>query len=105
MLVALALAAWWRLNKALVIIAANISIPPVIPLIIYLSFVTGRMYVAEDATWVIFSKELTIDSMKQNLFQYITGAVTLAVIAGLLAGMVTYLLLSVFRKKRVAVNQ
>lgn len=105
MLVALALAAWWRLNKALVIIAANISIPPVIPLIIYLSFVTGRLYVAEDATWVIFSKELTIDSMKQNLFQYITGAITLAVIAGLLAGTVTYLLLSVFRKKRVAVNQ
>jgi hypothetical protein len=70
-----------------------------------MSFFTGRMYVKEDATWMIFSKELTLGSVKQNLFQYITGAVTLAVIAGLLAGITTYLLLAVFRKKRAAVNQ
>lgn len=105
MLTAIALAVVWRLNKALVIVAANISIPPMIPLIIYMSFFTGRMYVKEDATWMIFSKELTLGSVKQNLFQYITGAVTLAVIAGLLAGITTYLLLAVFRKKRAAVNQ
>ncbi|MBO9151066.1 DUF2062 domain-containing protein [Chitinophaga sp. GCM10012297] len=105
MLVAIALATLWRLNKTLVIVAANISIPPMIPLIIYMSFVTGRMYVTEDATWLVFSKNITVESVKQNLFQYITGAVTLAVIAGLAAGLITYVLLSVFRKKRVAVNQ
>ncbi len=105
MLTAIALAVVWRLNKALVIIAANISIPPMIPLIIYMSFFTGRLYVKEDATWLIFSRELTFESVTQNLFQYVTGAVTLAVIAGLLAGITTYLLLAVFRKKRVAVNQ
>lgn len=102
MLTALVLAALMRLNKALVIIAANISIPPMIPIIVYLSFLTGRMYVQEDATWVLFSKNLTIDTMKQNVFQYVTGSITLAAIAGVLAWALAYLLLAVFRKKRIS---
>lgn len=102
MLVALGLAALFRLNKALVIIAANISIPPMIPFIIYLSFLMGRMYVSEDATWVLFSKNLSIESIQQNLFQYITGSITLAIVAGLLAGLTTWVLLTAFRKKRIA---
>lgn len=103
MLTAVVLAAFLRLNKALVLIASNISIPPLIPVIVYLSFLMGRMYVAEDATWILFSKDLSIESMKQNLFQYITGSLTLAVVAGLLAGLTTWALLAVFRKKRMAV--
>lgn len=102
MLTAVVLAAFFRLNKALVLIAANISIPPVIPVIVYLSFLMGRLYVTEDATWLIFSKELSMESMKQNIFQYITGSITLAVVAGVLAGLVTYVLLAIFRKKRIA---
>ena len=102
MLTAVVLAAFFRLNKALVLIAANISIPPVIPVIVYLSFLMGRFYVAEDATWLIFSKDLSMESMKQNIFQYITGSITLAVVAGVLAGLVTYVLLAIFRKKRIA---
>lgn len=102
MLTAIVLAAFFRLNKALVLIAANISIPPVIPVIVYLSFLMGRLYVTEDATWLIFSKELSMESMKQNIFQYITGSITLAVVAGVLAGLVTYVLLAIFRKKRIA---
>ncbi|MGX5819578.1 DUF2062 domain-containing protein [Chitinophaga lutea] len=101
MLIALALAALWRLNKTLVIIAANISIPPMIPLIIYGSFQAGRLYVSEDATWVIFSKELTLESIQRNVFQYVTGAVTLAVAAGLVAWGLTYVLMSAWRKKRI----
>ncbi|QEH41407.1 DUF2062 domain-containing protein [Chitinophaga sp. XS-30] len=102
MLTAVVLAAFFRLNKALVLIASNISMPPLIPLIVYLSFLMGRLYVSEDATWVIFSKDLSIESMKQNIFQYITGSLTLAVLAGTLAGLATYVLLAIFRKKRMA---
>lgn len=100
MIVALAMAALLRLNKALVIIAANISIPPVIPIIVYLSFQAGRLFVQEDATWVLFSKELNIESMWQNIFQYVTGSITLAIAAGLLAWGISYVLLESFRKKR-----
>lgn len=102
MIVALVLAALMRLNKALVIIAANISIPPMIPVIVYLSFVTGRLYVKEDATWVLLSKDLTVDAMWQNLFQYITGSITLAIAAGVLAWGISYGLLAAFRKKPIS---
>ena len=40
---AIALAYLFRLNKLLVIVAANISLPPMIPLILYLSYLTGSL--------------------------------------------------------------
>lgn len=100
MLVALLLATLLRLNKALVLIAANISIPPMIPLIIFASFQVGRVWAGTDATFVIFSKKLTQEAMKQNLLQYLYGSVTLAVIAGLSALLVSYVLLTIFRKEK-----
>jgi len=89
-----------KLNKALVLIAANISIPPMIPLIIFGSFQMGRVWVGTDATFVIFNKNLTTETMKQNVLQYLYGSVTLAVVAGLSALLVSYVLLTIFRKDR-----
>lgn len=100
MLVALLLATLLKLNKALVLIAANISIPPMIPLIIFGSFQMGRVWVGTDATFVIFNKNLTTETMKQNVLQYLYGSVTLAVVAGLSALLVSYVLLTIFRKDR-----
>lgn len=100
MLVALLLATLLRLNKALVLIAANISIPPMIPLIIFGSFQMGRVWMGTDATFVIFSKKLTPEAMQQNLLQYLYGSVTLAAVAGLSALLLSYVLLTIFRKER-----
>lgn len=100
MLVALLLSTLFRLNKALVLIAANISIPPMIPLIIFGSFQMGRLWAGTDATFVIFSKNLTPEAMQQNLLQYLYGSVTLAVVAGLTALLVSYVLLTIFRKEK-----
>lgn len=102
MITALFLAAWMRLNKGLVIIAANISIPPMIPFIVFLSFLMGRIWVGGDATMLIFSKGLTLENIKINLVQYIYGSITLAIVAGLLSGIVTWLLLAVFRRRKSA---
>ncbi len=102
MLIAVVIAQLIKLNKALVLISSNISIPPMIPFIVYGSFQMGRMFVTEDATWILFSKDLSLDDVKQNLFQYITGSITLSIAAGLVTGLVTWLALSVFRRKRAA---
>ncbi len=90
-----------KLNKALVIIAANISIPPMIPLIIYLSYKLGGVWMTESRDDLFFTKELSLDTVKENLAQYIYGSLTLAVIAAVFFGLLTWLLLAIFRKKQI----
>ena len=79
---AIALAILFRLNKALVIIAANISIPPMIPVIIYLSHLTGKIWMGKNAQSISFSDEITLQFIHNNAVQYFSGAITLSVIAG-----------------------
>lgn len=90
-----------KLNKFLVIIAANISIPPLIPLIIFLSYKTGTLWIKKNDNILIFSGNISLESIKNNFTQYFYGAITLAIIAGILSGLTTWLLLVLFRKKQV----
>lgn len=93
-----------RLNKALVIIAANISIPPMIPLIIFLSYKTGALWMKNGNGDLIFTDNLTLESVKNNFQQYFYGGITLALISGIVCGLVTWMLLAFFgRKTRTAV--
>lgn len=103
--VAIPLSFLFRLNKALVIIAANISIPPMIPLILFLSHLTGGIWMGDEAVPISFSQEITLDLVRDSLVQYISGAVTLAVIAGILSGLITFLLLKVFKRSKPVSNQ
>lgn len=96
---AIFLSVLFRLNKMLVIIAANISIPPMIPLIIFLSFKTGAIWMKDGGGDLLFSKDLSFESIKVNFQQYFYGGITLAVIAGILSALVTWVLLLFFRKK------
>ncbi|MDB5134813.1 MAG: hypothetical protein JWP37_1416 [Mucilaginibacter sp.] len=93
------LAVIFRLNKALVIIASNISIPPMIPLVIFLSYKIGGFLMGDKNTEMAFTIHLSIQSIGQHLEQYIYGSITLAVIAGLLATLLTFILLKLFKRK------
>ena len=106
LLVAITLAIFFRLNKALVIIAANISIPPMIPLIIYLSFKAGAFWMPGSAADLSFSKGIDLETIRINLTQYIWGSITLAVVAGLGFGFITYGLLKLGRRrKKITINE
>ncbi len=85
------------LNKTIFFIAANISLPPMIPFIIYLSYVLGG-YMMGEGSWAV-DVQLSISGVKENLVQYLLGAVGLSCIAGLLAGALSYLLLIIFKRK------
>jgi glycosyltransferase involved in cell wall biosynthesis len=97
LLVGIPLAVMFRLNKVLFIAAANISIPPMIPFIIYASLLIGQQFVAGSIDHsAIF--DFSTDNIQDNIMQYMVGAVLLA-IAGFIATFLTsYLLLKVFRK-------
>jgi uncharacterized protein (DUF2062 family) len=93
---AIALAFLFRLNKPLVILFANISIPPMIPFILFLSMLCGRLWV-KDAGLPLFTSSLNIETIKPFFLQYIAGSITLAILAALVSGTITFILLSTFR--------
>jgi glycosyltransferase involved in cell wall biosynthesis len=99
LLVGIALAVLMRLNKVLFVIAANISIPPMIPLIIFLSYKAGAYWMGEKAVSLSFSEGISLQTIRLNLTQYLYGSITLALIAGVLFGLLTWGLLSLKRKK------
>lgn len=98
---AIFLAVLFKLNKPLVIIAANISIPPMIPLIIFLSYKMGAFWLGPNAQGLQFTRSITFDTIQHNLQQYIYGSITLAVVAGFAFGLASYILLKLFTRKTV----
>ncbi|MEO5978433.1 MAG: DUF2062 domain-containing protein [Chryseolinea sp.] len=93
---AIALSFMLKLNKALVIIAANISIFP--PLIIFLSYWVGTIWMGADAQHISFNPAITLDSVKNNVIQYLLGAVTLAIASGIIFGGMTWILLKILKR-------
>ena len=100
---AIFLAVLLRLNKGLVIVFANISIPPMIPLIIYASYRFGAFWMPANAQVISLTKTLSLSAIRYNFKQYLAGSISLAIIAGLVTGLITYLLLQLFSKKNQAV--
>jgi glycosyltransferase involved in cell wall biosynthesis len=92
-----------RLNKGLVIVFANISIPPMIPLIIYTSYQFGSFWVPDGDKRISLTKSLSLSAIRYNFRQYLAGSISLAVVAGIIAGLLTYILLKIFSKKPQAV--
>ncbi|MEJ0102325.1 MAG: DUF2062 domain-containing protein [Bacteroidota bacterium] len=99
LLVAIALSIVLRLNKALVIIAANISVPPMIPLLIFLSYKMGGIWITRNAVNIPFSRNISLEMIRINLLQYVYGSITLAIVTGILFGLLTFILLKFFKRK------
>jgi len=100
-IVSLALSQYFKLNKAIVILAANISIPPMLPFILFGSYYTGALITGKNLDLVHFTSDFNFKTVTQDLFQYIIGAIILAIVTGLITGLITLLLLKIFRKKKI----
>ena len=100
MLCCVSTALLFRLNATLAAIASNISIPPMIPLILYLSFLTGGLCLGDTGADLSLDKFKDFDVVIANLYQYVIGAVVLAVVVGLLTTLTTFVLLEyIFKRK------
>lgn len=99
LITAIALAHLFRLSKFVVAVAANISIPPMIPLILYLSYLTGGVVLGTGSK-IMLTGDLTVKAFENNLMQYIIGAVVLAGILSAFAGIISFVVLKMFRKGR-----
>jgi uncharacterized protein (DUF2062 family) len=96
--IAIPLSFFFKLNKVLVFIAANISFPPMIPVILFLSHFTGSFWMGEKAQYISFNKAITLELVKNNAVQYFLGACTFATVAGVIFGIVTYASLKIFKR-------
>jgi len=98
---AIFLAVLFRLNKGLVIVSAHISVLPMIPLIIYCSYRFGAIWVADAGVPISMTKSMSLSAIRYNFKQYLVGSISLAVITGIFAGLITYAILKIFSKKQV----
>jgi len=89
-----------RLNKVIAYLSSNVSFPPFIPFIIYGSLKMGSYFVSNEGTLVLDSS-LTLDDIQKNATQYIVGSLILASVSAIIVGLLSYLLLTAFSKKRL----
>jgi len=88
----------FRLNKAIVILTANISIPPLLPFILIASLKTGELFKGTETNLSL--RDISLQTLKLNLYTYLTGACLLAVLFSIFMGLVTFISLSLIRRKR-----
>lgn len=100
---ALLVAQLLKLNKLVTYTLTNISIPPMIPVILYLSFKMGGLVMSE-APELSYSTEISFETVKVHLTQYIIGSVMLATLAAGLSAIITFIILSIFKQKDVALQ-
>jgi uncharacterized protein (DUF2062 family) len=98
LLIGIPLSVLFKMNKVLFITAANISIPPTLPFIIYVSFLCGQL-VLTGKTDTSQLTNLSLESIKTNAVQYFVGACVFAVWAFAVSFLVSFTLLKIFRKE------
>lgn len=98
LLIGIPTAIFLRMNKVLFIAAANISLPPLIPFIIFFSYLMGQPFF--DGEPIPFDKlsELSLDNIHDSYIQYLIGAILLSIITGLIGFVVSWITLTVLRK-------
>lgn len=83
----------FRLNKTITIIASNISLPPLIPFIIYFGHEVGALWFGKNAVHLHLENDITLQTIATSYFQYFIGSFTLAAIVAALLGLITHGLL------------
>ena len=98
MLIGVFLAHLLKLNKSITLVVSNISIPPMIPFILFGSYVTGCIVTNTPITLII--SEISVNSVKGVLLQYLLGSVIFAAVCSLVIGALTAVLLMIFRREK-----
>lgn len=114
---ALVLAHFMKLNKAIVGLTAQISVPPMIPFLLYASLRTGQWLLGRDMSETISTDQLTLETTKQllheylfsgkvlqHLYEYLLGSMVFATVMAIAFGLIAYVLLKV-RESKISIRQ
>lgn len=96
MIIAVGFAHILKLNKPMVLLFSNISIPPVMPFILFASLQLGAFL--STGNWLsILVNQLTLEVCLQFILYYLIGSVVLAFACGTLSFLVSWYLLNKLR--------
>ena len=74
--------------------SSQITFPPLIPLIIFLSMMVGAPFVSNTVN--LQDQTFDLEFIKSNLTQYIIGSLILSISCSLVLGLISYLILQKF---------
>lgn len=80
-----------RLNKAVAILSSNISIPPMIPFILFGSYWTGAQVLQREMPLSL--SEITLDRVAADVVQYVAGSFVMAAVCAAATTLIAYALL------------
>lgn len=84
------------LNKVFVFFASNISVPPMIPFILYGSYSVGGVLLGRDNLPVF--ENISFETVSADVSQYVLGSIVFASICCVATFMLSYVLLLIFRR-------
>ncbi len=88
-----------KLNKIVAVVFSNISIPPMIPFLLYGSVWTGALILKEPVA-VSFT-EISLESVGQSMLQYIVGSFIFAAVAGSVVMLLGWLVMIICKRKGI----
>ncbi len=86
-----------RLNKVVAIVFSNISIPPMIPLILYASMLLGAEICG--VKFRLTLHDISFERIAESLLQYAVGSVALAIAAGIVVFVGSWLMLTICKRE------
>lgn len=85
-----------KLNKLIAVVFSNISIPPMIPFILYGSMVSGALLLDIENSFGF--DDFSLENVGVALGQYVVGSIALAAVSGLTVFLVSYFIMSVCKR-------
>jgi len=89
-----------RLNKVVAVTASNISLPPLLPIILFLSYFMGGLVLGSNISGLNYDQGIGFQWIKENISQYLIGSLIFGALLSSVLGFFAYILLSIFRKKQ-----
>jgi len=96
--IALTLAHRWRLNMAITLMACNISLPPMVPFLLYAGTAMGHWLFTGELLTIALS-DMTMARARDFVWEWLVGSMVLAVLASVLGAVVTYIVARIVRRK------
>ena len=87
-----------KLNKIVAVVFSNISIPPMIPFLLYGSMVMGAWALNIENAFVL--DNISLETVRQSLTQYLVGSLLLAVSSGVIVFVLSLLVMTICKRKK-----